>query len=91
MVQLFNTSIHLGDWIHTLLVWVVNLHVLLKIKEGKLISLTHLEKLAKSRIRKDLALVFRILKVVLLAVGIDSLSHRCARNQLILLETQKLG
>tara|TARA_B100001094_G_scaffold106910_1_gene102860 strand:+ start:845 stop:1036 length:192 start_codon:yes stop_codon:yes gene_type:complete len=62
----------------------VNLHVLLEVEEGEFITLLEAKKLHKSLVSLEDALILLTLKIVFLAVGVDTLGDLSPSNEFIL-------
>jgi len=69
----------------------VNLHELLKVEEGEIIVLAHPQEFAEGRVRLDVTLIGRILKVLALAVSVDVLGDIRAGDESVFLETEELA
>ena len=65
------------------------LHVLLEVEIGELVGVIHLQELEKGFIRKDLPIITRILKFILLEVVVDPSGDVRPGDELILRETQE--
>jgi len=67
----------------------VNLHVLLKVEEGEVIILVHLEELPQGSVRLDVPLISWILKILGLAILMNLLSDIGSGDEFIFLETEE--
>tara|TARA_B100001059_G_C17560809_1_gene439977 strand:- start:4 stop:225 length:222 start_codon:yes stop_codon:yes gene_type:complete len=69
---------------YTILIRVMNLHVLLEIEEGKLVTLRDTKKLSKRGINMDSSAIFSLLELVILAILGNTLGDLSACNEFIL-------